>query len=179
MGSFTRSSLCEDREGSRGCVEGCWVLFFAPCSRSGVAHSAPVFPSPLCDASCPGAVAAGSQLCLVCSAANKCSWFCSRLLIYALERHRATGSLSVLSSLLGGLCLSGPGLPCLLPSPVLAACRETGLVPPRASLALCSRQGWQSPACPQLCQSWTPVLPTLCQVQVPLHPDGAGGDRHV
>lgn len=177
LGECHHFSLREGREGSQG-WGGCRSL---PRAAGQGWCTAPLFlPSPLHDASCPGTVTVGSQLCPVCSAAKKCSWFCSYLLlVFALVRQRATSSPSVPVSFLGWAV---PLLPWLaLPAPKPSAgslLGGTGLAPPRTNLALPSRQRWQSPACPQLCWSWTPGLPTLGQVQAPLHPSEAAGDCH-
>lgn len=164
-------SLCGAGKGA-GAGERCSL----PCAAVLGWCTVPFFlPMPLHDASCPGAMTVGAQLCLFCSAANKCSWVCSSLLpVFALERHRATGSPSVpVPSLWPWLVLPAPK-----PS-AGSLLGGTGRAPPRTSLALPSQQGWHSPTCPKLWQSWTPGLPVLGQVKAPLCPDEAGGDRRV
>lgn len=104
--------------------------FLAPCSWAGLC-TAPLLPSPLCDASCPGTVTIGSQLCPVSSATNKCCCICSHLLLaFALQRHRATGSPSVPVPDLGWAVLVWPWLALPVPKPSAGSLLGgTGLAP--------------------------------------------------
>lgn len=73
----------------------CWGCSLFCAARQWGGHHPIFLPLPLCDTSCPGAMALGYQLCPVCSGTNE-SWACCHLLFeFVLEKYRTTDSPSL------------------------------------------------------------------------------------